>query len=458
VIIVSHRGPFSFTEEADGSLSRRRGAGGVASALAPLLTRQPGTRWVAAAIGEGDRIAAAAGAQVVDEIELRLVAPEPTLHRLHYDIVSNATLWFLYHGLYDLPRRPRFDARFRDAWHAYEAVNGLFADTVCEFADHGEIVLVQDYQLAMVPAMIRERRPDLRASLFHHTAFCGPQSVRVLPEYAAQALLGAMAAVPSGFHTARWASGYVASAREILGADYPITPAFHAALGPDVEMLRETASTPEALAATQRFEAAVGDRRVILRTDRIEPSKNIVRGFLAYDLLLEEHPEWRNRVVFLALLYASRETMPEYLSYRQEVVQAAARVNARWATPDWQPIVLETDDDFPRSIAGMKRYDVLLVNPIKDGLNLVAKEGPLLNERDGVLCLSREAGSFAELGDVALPVHPYDLEQTADALLQALEMPDDARTDRAMRLRALAAARNPSLWLADLIEHADDAP
>lgn len=456
MIIVSHRGPFSFTREADGSLSWRPGAGGVASALTPLLARQAGTSWVAAAMGDGDKAAAVAGPQVVDEIELRLVTLDAQLHQMHYDVVSNSTLWFLHHGLFDLPRRPRFDARFREAWHAYETVNAVFADAVCREADEGEIVLVQDYQLALVPAFVRERRPDLRAALFQHTPFCGPQSVRVLPEYAAQTLLAAMASVPVGFHTDRWGRAYEASAREILGADHPIVPAFAAALGPDVDTLRDTAATPEAVEAGLRFRARVGDRRVILRTDRIEPSKNIVRGFLAYELLLESHPEWRDRVAFLALLYGSRESLPEYQSYRQEVVATAARINARWGTPDWQPITLETDDNFARSIAGMQRYDVLLVNPIKDGLNLVAKEGPLLNQRDGVLCLSREAGSHVELGEAALTVNPYDLEQMANAMLTGLEMPADTRATRAARLRELAAARNPAVWLADLIAHADD--
>ncbi|MFN8034510.1 MAG: trehalose-6-phosphate synthase [Acidimicrobiia bacterium] len=454
MIVVSHRGPFTFTEEPDGSLARRPGAGGVASALAPLLARRSGTRWIAAAIGDGDREAAAAGPQTVDGIELHLLALEPRLHRRHYDVVSNATLWFLHHGLFDLPRRPRFDARFREAWQAYEQVNAAFADEICACAAPGEIVLVQDYQLAMVPALARACRPDLRATLFQHTPFCGPQSVRVLPEYASGALLGAMASVPVGFHTQRWARAYEASAREILGDDHPIEPAFWASLGPDVEMLRAMTATPDAVAARDRFAAVVGERQVILRTDRIEPSKNIVRGFLSFDLLLEERPEWRDRVVFLALLYASRETLAEYQWYRREVVQAAESVNRRWATPSWQPIVLETDDDFARSLAGMQRYDVLLVNPVKDGLNLVAKEGPLLNERDGVLCLSREAGAYAELGEAALPLHPYDLEQCAATLHAALTMTPAERSAHATRVRELAASRDPSRWLADLMAQA----
>jgi trehalose 6-phosphate synthase len=176
-----------------------------------------------------------------------------------------------------------------------------------------------------------------------------------------------------------------------------------------------------------------------------------VRGFAAFDLLLEEHPTWRERVVFVARMNPSRESLAEYLGYRNEVEQIVDRVNARWATPGWQPIVLDTRDDLASTIAVLCRYDVLLVNPIKDGLNLVAKEGPILNRNDGVLCLSPDAGAWDELGDVALPVHPYDLEQGAGSLHAALSMAREERAARADRLRELALTRSPRDWLADQV-------
>jgi trehalose 6-phosphate synthase len=235
-----------------------------------------------------------------------------------------------------------------------------------------------------------------------------------------------------------------------------VTPPFVAPLGPDLEDLTETAASDEAAAAAAALDEMAGDRMVVLRTDRIEPSKNVVRGFLAFDLLLSERPELRERVVFVALLYASREGLPEYLAYRQEVEQVVGRVNDRWARGDWQPIVLDTRDDYPRSIAGLMRYDALLVNPLKDGLNLVAKEGPIVNRRDGVVCLSREAGAFDELGPAVLPVHPYDLVQTAETMHAALTTPKPERAERAARLRELAAARTPADWLDDLLSAAGD--
>ncbi len=398
----------------------------------------------------------AAGSESVDGLSLQLLDLDPHLHRLHYDVVSNSVLWFLHHGLFDLPRRPRFDARFREAWDAYRAVNDRFADAVCEIADDGDIVLVQDYHLGLVPGRLRERRPDLRTVFFTHTPFCGPNSIRVLPDYVSGELMTSMSMVRCGFHTQRWANAYMASAREILGSEATIAGTFVAALGPDGDAIRATAASEEALTERRALDDVVGDRQVIMRTDRVEPAKNIVRGFLAYDLLLERSPELRDRIVFVACLNESRQNLPEYLAYGREVEQVAARVNRRWGTDTWTPILVDTRDDFARSVAALTRYDVLLVNPIKDGLNLVAKEGPLVNERDGVLCLSRDAGAFDELGDACLEVHPYDLEQLADALSKRLSLcPLPNARAMAAHLKALASARDPHLWLADLVAAAE---
>ncbi len=198
----------------------------------------------------------------------------------------------------------------------------------------------------------------------------------------------------------------------------------------------------------------MGDRKLVLRSDRIDLSKNIVRGFFVFEHLLATRPEWHDRVVFVAMLNRSRENLAEYLAYEQEVDQAAARVNERWGSSGWQPVVVDTRDDYEQTIAGFTRYDALLVNPVKDGLNLVAKEGPLVNTRNGVVVLSPEAGAYDELAEAVLPVHPYDIEQGAAALHAALSMPDDERRARGTRLRELAGVHTPQSWLAELLTHA----
>ncbi len=458
-VIVSNRGPYRFVARPDGTFEARIGAGGVASSLGPLLTSGAAggdAAWIAAAVDDDDRAAVRAGAAEAPGIALTLLDIDPRVYRLFYDVVSNGTLWFLHHGLFDLPRRPQFDGRFREAWDAYVLVNQAFADAAAAVAAPDSIVLVQDYQLALVPGMLRDCRADLRVAHFTHTSFCGPNSIRVLPADVAEQICRSMAAVPCGFHCGRWARAYAASVREILGPD-TAAPTFVASLGPDSEALATIAASDAVAAAATALTELVGDRSLLLRVDRIEPSKNIVRGFAVFDTLLDEHAEWRGRVVFLARLNASRETMAEYLAYRNEVEQAARRVNDRWATAEWQPVVLDARDDFPSTVAALQRYDVLLVNPIKDGLNLVAKEGPLLNERDGVLCLSADAGAWDELGPAASEIQPYDIAQGAAALHAALGLDAPSRAERAGRLRALAGSRTPRDWLDDQLAAAGSA-
>jgi trehalose 6-phosphate synthase len=445
VIVVSNRGPATFVRADDGSFRARRGSGGLAGTLGRLLSggADEPVGWVAAAMTDDDRAAAAAGATTLPDIELELLALDPREHRLHYDVVSNATLWFLHHGLFDLPRRPRFDERFREAWDAYIAVNRAFADRVVDTASSG----VQDYHLALVPGDLSARRPDLRVVHFTHTPFCGPNSIRVLPDDVGRAICESMATVPCGFHSRRWARAYEACVEVVLGDDYPRATTFASPLGPDPADLGDAIDSPEGRAALEALETHLGDRLLLLRSDRVEPSKNIVRGFLAFDRLLDRAPEWRERVVFVAMLNESRQGLPEYQAYRQEVEQAADRVNERWGRSDWEPVVMDLRDDFPRSVAGYARYDALLVNPLKDGLNLVAKEGPMVNRRDGVVCLSPEAGAYDELGPAVLEAHPYDLDQTASALHTALSMPADVRREQAARLRDLASVHTPASWL-----------
>jgi len=162
----------------------------------------------------------------------------------------------------------------------------------------------------------------------------------------------------------------------------------------------------------------------------------------------------RGRVVFAASVYPSRQTMPEYLAYQQEVETLVDYVNGRWKTDDWTPIVLDTSDHFPRSVSALRRYDVLLVNPLADGLNLVAKEGPLVNERDGLVVLSRNAGVWDELSDAAVGIQPFDIVEMADTMAAALEMPAAERSQRATDLRKLASARTPIDWFDDLVRAA----
>jgi trehalose 6-phosphate synthase len=404
-------------------------------------------------MSEADRQAADAGLMSQPGLELVTVRPEPDIYRMAYDVVSNSTLWFCHHHLFDLVRRPRAGGRWSEAWDAYRSLNAAFAATVAEVANDGATVLVQDYHLCLVPGLLAKERPDLKTVHFSHTPFADPNFFRVLPTGSGRELLAGMAAATAcGFHTARWEAGYLGCCAD-MGIDPG--PTFVSPLAPNRARLEARAASDACRSALARVEALVGDRRVVVRVDRVEPSKNLLRGFWAFDEFLEAHPEWHGKVVMLALCYRSRESLAEYLAYGTEVEHAVARVNDRWTTGDWCPVILDVADDPDRSFAALTRYDVLLVNAVRDGLNLVAKEGPLVNDHDGVLVLSREAGAYEELHDAALGVNPFDVAETAEALAEALTMAPAQRARRASELRDLVTRRQTGDWLADLVAAAN---
>lgn len=445
LVIVSNRGPVSYRRDGDGRLvARRGGGGGLVSGLAPVVAGTD-TIWIASALSDDDRAGAAEGVAEVEGFRVQLVAHEPSVLRMAYDVVGNGVLWFVHHGLFELARRPRYDQAFRQAWEAYGRYNATFADAVVASAPPDAVVLVQDYHLSLLAPKVRERRPDLTLVHFAHTPFAGPELLGVLPDpYRRELLEGLAANHACGFHTDRWRRRFVASCEE-FGVAVPRT--YVSSLAPDGADLKEVAGSEACERWRQDLVERSKGRRLIVRVDRIELSKNILRGFWAYEELLDRWPEHRGEVCFMASIYPSREGLPEYLAYRQEVEHLVDRINRRLGTADWQPIAVEASDDFPRSVALLASYDVLLVNPVNDGMNLVAKEGPQVNRRDGVLVLSTETGAWEELGDVAFGVHPCDVSATAEALHTALTLDAAERRARAERVVAVAAARTPVDWL-----------
>ncbi len=449
-MLVSNRGPISFSEDG-GQLTARRGAGGLVSGLSPLVSGTD-TTWVAAALSDADRTAAAQGAMVADDLRVRTIVIDPRVLHQAYDVICNSMLWFLHHGLFDLSRRPVVDSGWHEAWVSYRSYTASFADVIAAEAPDNSIVLVQDYHLALLGPMLRTRRPDIASVHFSHTPFAPPMQMRVLPEYAATEYLEGMNGFDAcGFHTRRWAADFEASSIDTIG-HHPYT--FVAPLAVDPDDIAGVAGSEPCQAAVNEIDRTIGQRQLIVRVDRVELSKNLLRGMRAFDTMLANRPDLRRGVVFRSLGYPSREGLPEYLAYRQEVETLADVINQRWGDPDWTPLEVDMTDDYPRSVAHLRRYDVLLVNPIRDGLNLVAKEGPIVNERRGTLVLSRESGIHDELAEAVISVNPYDIQEQAEALAAALDRTDEQRTSAAAELRGLALRRTPAEWLSDQIDAA----
>ncbi|MGW6913528.1 alpha,alpha-trehalose-phosphate synthase (UDP-forming) [Kitasatospora sp. NPDC054939] len=471
VLVASNRGPVSFGLADDGGLTLRRGGGGLVSGLSAI--DDPNAVWVCAALGDADRRAAReapdgrldraghdVGGQAVRMLD---IAPE-TFARA-YNGVANSTLWFVHHLLYATPTAPAFDAGFRTEWAAYREYNAAFAEALAAEAAPGAAVLVQDYHLSLVPALLRAARPDLRIGHFSHTPWAPPEYYRLLPDDVAEAVLtGILGADRAGFLTRRWALAFADCCEALLGAEVDrealtvtlpggrTTRLGVHALGADAGFLRERAHRPDVDERLATLRTAVGDRRTIVRVDRTELSKNIVRGLLAYRHLLRTRPEWHDRVVHIAFAYPSRTDLAEYRDYTDTVLRLAEEIDAEFATDGWRPLILHVDDDFPRSLAAYRLADVALVNPIRDGMNLVAKEVPVVSDAGCALVLSREAGAYAELGADALPVNPFDVIATADALHAALTMPADERAGRTKRLADAATALPPQQWFLDQLD------
>ncbi|MGW1912810.1 alpha,alpha-trehalose-phosphate synthase (UDP-forming) [Streptomyces sp. NPDC002076] len=456
VLVASNRGPVSYTVDENGSLSAKRGGGGLVSGLSAIGS-DAGSLWVCAALGDGDREAVrrSGGGLLPDEDtggqRVRMLDIDAQVHSDAYNGIANSVLWFVHHMLYQTPLEPVFDAEFRRQWAAYEAYNRAFAEALAEEAAEGAAVLVQDYHLCLVPGMLRELRPDLRIGHFSHTPWAPPEYFRLLPDdIAAELLRGILGADRAAFLTRRWADAFTECCHAVLGPGAPALRVGVHGLGADADFLRKRAHEPDVDERMAALRAEIGEgRRTVVRVDRTELSKNIVRGLLAYRQLLEDRPEWRERVVHLAFAYPSRQDLAVYRDYTAEVQRVAEEINSTYGTPGWTPVVLHVKDDFARSLAAYRLADVALVNPIRDGMNLVAKEVPVLSDEGCALVLSREAGAYEELGADALVVNPYDIGGTADALHSALSMPADERAERSKRLAAAATALPPAQWFLD---------
>jgi trehalose 6-phosphate synthase len=474
LIVVSNRGPVTYGRDESGERVARRGGGGLVTAVDSLASDYDVT-WIASALSEEDAaVSAGAGHRSFDEtsrrespFRLRLVVHDGAAYDRHYNVVANPMLWFIQHRLWDLVRAPAFDETFHEAWHGgYVEVNRGFADAVADELeqDPEATVFFHDYHLYLAPRFVRERCPDACLAHFVHIPWVSFDGWSVLPSDMRWAVHnGLLANDLVGFHTERWRRLFVEAATAIVGGEVSGTTIEYAdrttqtvarPISVDPGELDAAALDPVVVErqATLRRERP---ERLVVRVDRTDPSKNILRGFRAFELLLERYPQHRGRVRMLALLDPSRQEIAEYATYVSEIEKAAAEVNARAGAT---VIDLRLADDFPLAVAAYAEYDVLFVNPIFDGLNLVAKEGPLLNERNGVLVLSENAGAADELAPWALLVSPFDLGEQADALHWALELPEDERAARLAGLRAHIRAHDIGWWAEGLFAALDALP
>ena len=465
-MLASNRGPIQFERDKHGKTEWRRGAGGLISALNSVL-KATKSIWVASAMTDEDRRVAK------DHKLLGLPKNDPfcwiylldvpqSAYDAYYNDISNGVLWFLQHLLFDTANEPTFNPQLRKSWvDGYVTVNESFAEAILSLTkDEDEpIVMIQDYHLYLVGGMLRQAKPD--AILFHfvHIPWCSPDYFRILPGDMRQSILESLLANDIvGFHSRRYVRNFILCCQDFLGCrvDLRTNKVFFGdrtvsikayPISISVEELESIAESPEVAAELTKLDKLKEEYQLIVRIDRAELSKNLIRGFEAFALLLDVHPELKGNVKFLAYAYPSRENLDKYRNYRQAVQEKVDDINSTYSTKKWQPIELHLDDNFRRSVAVMSNFDVLLTNPVFDGMNLVAKEASVLNNRDGVIVLSENAGAYEELRDGVLGINPFDVEDTMNKLHQALIMTPLERGLRASRLKEIVKRNDVSKWL-----------
>ena len=448
IIVASNRGPVVFKKDETGKIELIRGAGGIVGSMIPFLKKTHG-KWVSSAIGECDHYINNKYSNKVPipledpEYYVQFIKTEEDVYNGFNGKFANPLLWFIHHSMWNPPYSPCADDELHQAWDSYKYVNSMFAEAIGEDVYKSEktpIVMLQDYHLYLTPKLIRKQHPDVLMSQFVHIPFPPPEIFQQLPNHMQIEILDSMLTNDVlGFHIPRYMNNFFqtiklilpnASVDEITGdilynghvchvRTYPISV--------DIETLQTHAQNPKVIAKEAEVDEIIGDCKLIYRTDRADLSKNIIRGFQAYDMFLEKYPEWREKVKFVATLMPSRQDIKIYREYTDKIKDIVKEINEKYATPDWQPIKYICRGDYDLVIALLKRYDVLMVNPILDGMNIVAKEGSVVNENNGVLVLSTGAGCYEELKDGAICINPFDLRQTAESIDMALLMDETTK-------------------------------
>ncbi|MGH9280384.1 MAG: alpha,alpha-trehalose-phosphate synthase (UDP-forming) [Acidimicrobiales bacterium] len=468
LVIVSNRGPVEH-ERSSGKRTAERGHGGLVTALGGLASHFEGAVWICAALSDEDIAVSRehdGGAFDLEgdgpALRIRMVELDPDAQRKFYAVIANPLLWFIQHYLWDLSDEPDITRREHDAFdHGYAPVNARFAEAVAEEVEAlggRATVMVQDYHFYLVAEQVRARCPEAFLHHFVHIPWPHPDAWRVLPPRMREAIFhGLLGNDVVAFHSQRSARNFLLCCQELLGLrvdldrhtvdvdDRTVATRWHP-ISVNPEELEAKAASP-AVAEHERHLAEKRREHLLLRVDRADLSKNILRGFRAFDTMLDDHPELAERVTFLALLQPTREDVEQYAVYMEKIRRLVADINLKHGTDDWQPIDLDVEGDFDQVVAAYKLFDVLVVNAVFDGMNLVAKESVLVNQRDGVLALSENTGAFEALGKFAVTLHPFDIQQQADALFDALTMDRQERRDRLEACAFIVRENDIAKWL-----------
>lgn len=474
IIIASNRGPIKNIEDEQGNIVQEKGSGGLITGLSGALKFIDAT-WISCAqtphdIEFDEGYMPLIGSE--KDIHIKFINPDPAAYDGYYKVIANPLIWFLQHSMWNVPSEPVIDHTTWQAWHkGYLEVNQLFADEITKLinkTNRKTLVMLQDYHLYMAAQYIREKssmnnQPTI--SHFIHIPWPGPEYWQILPPTMREKILESLCDVDLlGFQTDQDSLNFIRTIeshfsnasvsfehRRILYRNH-VTHIREFPISIDIESLEALAHDKEVLEHKRIFQETISGKKLILRVDRVDPSKNIVRGFQAFQELLILHPEYKEKVIFLAILVPSRRGIEEYQDYLDKIMAITGQINADFGTKDWEPVRILVGEDYKRALGAMLLYDILLVNAIADGMNLVAKEGPTINTQNGVLVLSESTGASIELAPGSKIVSPCDIYATAQAIHQGLSMTAEEKEKCAKKLKSIIGQNDIYKWFTDQLQ------
>ena len=472
LIVVSNRGPVEFYKY-NSKIKMKRGAGGLVSTLLPLMETLNGV-WIASAMTPGDVEVAK---QYPDNrvpitkdnplFWVPFVVVEPEQYECYYSTISNPLLWFVQHYMWNSPYTPDIDDRIHQAWEeGYKYMNQKFAEKVyseSKINNKEPLIMLQDYHLYLCPAYIRKKMKHTFLSQFIHIPWPQSDYFNIIPEYMRKAIIeGLLSNNLLGFHIPRYVNNFLHTCEEYVDeVDYDNGIIWHDGqsthvksypISVDYEGIKKLASSKEVSLKEKTIKEIKGNCFLFYRTDRADLSKNIIRGFQAYELFLYKYPEYHGKVKFLTTGKPTRQQIREYYDYYYDIMDIIEEINLKFGTDDWKPIELIFKADYKLVVAAFKNYDCMIVNPIADGMNIVPKEASAVNLKKGVIILSEKAGCFEELKDNVLAVNPYDISQTAEAYKNAINMDDEEREYRFSNLQKSVGQRTIYHWISEQFE------
>jgi trehalose 6-phosphate synthase/phosphatase len=455
LLLVSNRLPVTANVDAAG-VRVEPSSGGLATGMRGLHERME-SLWIGWP-GELPKLRAKRRAELDAQLEELRCVPvhlSRTEIRRFYDDVSNGVLWPLFHYLIDqIPPEAR-------GWETYRAVNEKFADAVAEQYQPGDLIWVHDFQLTLLPRMLRERLPDANIGFFLHIPFPSSEVFSVLP-WREEILEGLLGADLLGFHTPPYLRHFATSLRRVLGMDVDVDRVLCQGrevrlgvfpMGIDALGWEQRALSPEVLARVEEIRGDEQGRQILLSIDRLDYTKGIGRRLLAIERMFELDPSLREKVRYIQLTVPSREKVAPYQEFRKRTDELVGRINSNLATAAWVPVHNLHRSLSEDEVAALYRAaDVMLVTPLRDGMNLVAKEFVATRtDRDGVLVLSEFAGAASELGE-ALHVNPYDIDKMAGRIREALLMPVMERRSRMRALRLRVMSHDAERWAESFVD------